>query len=275
MGKQNIRPLLSVVSALLLLGQFPVTAFGQSLPATSAPVSGSGELEGTASIKAIGPLHLSEGKVVLKDNEITIYSDATDSKEDAELVGAIIEAHTTGDGAARTITGAAVFTRGFSLPAIYNPKATESVLCSDEKERVGHIVDVTPKMLRIKTAQGVQAIPNKYITLIRSTRAYTFTVPLPAVPSSLNGPQPSASATAAPQTERKLISFFPTYTPEPSAVAQPSSVMALHAQLTKKHTGKTALKLTGLAAGVVACFAIPLGIAVACPPVSRYTHNNP
>ncbi len=217
-------------------------------------------------------------------------SDAADALIDAELSGAIIEAHESDDAAGRTVRGVAIFTKGYSLSAIDDPRVKESVKGNDGQDRIGRIVDVTPKMLRIKTAEGVQAIPIRYIVEVKSPRAFAFSLPMvsnapPDGPSAsgysapsqtvssangslssagIAGPRSPESLSAAPAS-KTLVSFSSTYSPDLNSLPAINQTKTLHAQLTERHPNRRALKMAAVTAGVIACFAIPTAIAVTCP----------
>ena len=230
---------------------YPALAENSSLIAAVTPAGSPSEkviLDTDALLKAVGPLHLSEGKVVMHQNQITVFSDAHEAAAEAELSGAIIEAHVTDEAGVRTIHGIAIFSEGFSIPALDDSRIKEIVTGNDGQERVGRIIEVTPKMLRIRTAQGVLACPTGYITDVKSPRAFVFTMPSPAVPE-----------------QKSLITFNPTYSPDPNAAPPPAVARTLHAQLNERRPGKRALKVAALTGGIIACFAIPTAIALICP----------
>jgi len=218
----------------------------------------SGTISGDASIKAVGALHLSEGKVIMQQNQITVLSDAEDSMADAELQGSIIDAHTEKDG---NVHGIVIFTRGYSLPALEDARAVESIKGTDGNQRAGIIVDATPKMLRIKTGLKVQAIPTKYITSITSPRAFAFSIPV----ATNNSQLPSNAIT--------LVSFSPTYIPNPNSAPLLTAEKSLHGQITQRHPGKRTFNAAAVTAGAAACFALPLGVAVACPSPRHFQNN--
>src|ERR1700733_6211936 len=83
------------IAFFMLIGSSSSTAFAETASIAPSRTPENSAIEGNAAIKAIGPLHLSEGKVVMQQNQIAVLSDPTDSIADAELSGAIIQAHTT------------------------------------------------------------------------------------------------------------------------------------------------------------------------------------
>jgi hypothetical protein len=227
--------------------------------------------DGDAKTRSIGTLHMSEGKVIIKQSQIWVLSDSKDSIEDAELAGVILDLHAAGDSEGATTNGIAFFTKGFSLPALDDPKLKESVKGNDGEVRVGRIEDVTAKMLRIKTAQGVQAIPTRYIVEIKSPRAFAFIMPeaTATATGSIIGPSqaPNSFDPVAPSHEGlSLLSFNPTYVPDPNRAPPPNQVLALNKQLSKTNARKKLSNAAALAAGAAACFAIPIGIGLTCPP---------
>jgi len=132
-------------------------------------------------------------------------------------------------------------------------------------------------MLRIKTAQGVKAIPTRYVTAVTSPRAYTLSLPVAveSVSGQTLSPRQSTAPDASSSTPGKaLVGFAPTYLCDPNKSNAQDQVSYLHAQLNQKHPGKKAIKIAGLATAFVACFAIPLGVGLACPPPSHFVNNN-
>jgi hypothetical protein len=250
-----------IFSAFVLLSQTPLNpAFAGAASFTPSDTNPNyGTISGDASIKAIGSLHLSEGKVIMQQNQITVLSDAADSMGDAELQGAIIDAHTEKDG---NVHGVAIFTRGYSLPALDDARAVESIKGTDGIQRAGIIVDATPKMLHIKTGLTVQAIPTRYIVSISSPRAFAFSLPISP-----------ATKTQLPSNEVTLVSFSPTYIPNPNSAPLLTAEKSLHGQITKRHPGKQTFNAAAITAGTAACFALPLGIAVACPSPRHFQNN--
>jgi len=240
-------------------------------------------VDGVAAIKAVGSLHLSEGRVIIQHNQIVMLSDAGDAMTDAELSGSIIEAHVGTEAGASVVRGVAVFIRGYSLAALDDVRVKDVVKGNDGQDRVGRIVDVTPKMLRIKTAAGIVALPTKYITEVKSPRAFSFSLPLTAgsvnegATASTRPTPESASASmtltgtatslaAAPKAvPTNLISFSPTYVRDPNVAQLPPQTKSLHAQLTERHPNRRVVKTAAVVAGVAACFAIPTAVALTCP----------
>lgn len=285
-------------------GSSALTGLKSGFGSGFGPTTEKATVDADAALKSIGPLHLSEGKVLVQQNLITVFSDASDSQADAELSGAIIDAHITDDAAGSTVHGTAIFMKGFSIAAIDHARLKESVKCTDGNERVGRIVDATPKMLRIRTGDNIQAIPTRFITEVKSPRAFAFSLPVaaatrPAAPSNPQSPikstssstsltplsysssptpsptsistppsasTPSSTAEAAvPQGRKSFITFSPTYIVDASNPLATPTVKTLHAQLTEHHTGKQALKMAALTGGIIACFAIPTCVALICP----------
>ena len=270
--RAKIRAIMLVSCAAITMGEFSFFPAGTNAePLSPTAASDTGTIKGNAAIKAIGLLHLSEGKVVMEQNQIAVLSDVADPIAEAELVGTIIDIHTTSSATGDTIQGMAIFTKGFSLPAIDSPHEKESIKGTDGVERIGRIVDVTPKILRIKTPAGVQAIPVKYISEIKSPRAFAFSLPsnTASVSGALSQSPVMPSSPPLKKEEQVLVSFRPTYIPDPNKPPVPTQLSSLHSQLTARHPGKRAFTLAATAAGVAACFAIPLGVAITCPPPPR------
>jgi hypothetical protein len=328
MSRIKVKKILALLNVALML-QF------LSLPSAIAAVTfapdtaGSelGSISGDAVLKTLGPLQMSEGKVVIQENSITVLSNSSDSPQDAELKGAIIKTHPVHDAKGETLEGIAIFTQGFSVAALDNVQIQDSVKASEGLEYVGRIVDVTPKILRIQTAEGIKIIPTRYIVDVKSTRAFTFslplanstallpgTLPLPPVvyadaPSALpqstptiaaaapiqlhensSGPQATSTSpptalslappaptapvliaqtaqSAPPEASSSMVTFTPTYVPDPNAPAPAPKTPSYQAQLTQRHPGKKATRLATYAAFAAACVLVPLAFCtIAKPP---------
>lgn len=217
-----------------------------------------GVVDGRVALKAIGPLHLSEGVADIKHNHVVVLSDAADSPKEAELQGELLGCHTLGDGTGQIIEGVALFTSGYSLPAIDNIQVDDSIRTKDGSVSSGHIVDITSDQVRVKTKNGITAIPTKEITEIKSPRAYEFSLPETATVSAAQG-----GSSAAQLNE---ISFNPTYIFDPNNPPPTTlKVKTVQQQLSEPHRGKTALKLAALAAAFGVCVGIPIGVALICP----------
>lgn len=254
------------IKALFLSALFIVQACALSASAATAPFSSidssSGLVDADANLKVIGPLHMSEGRVLVKQNQIYVLSDPQDSIAEAELSGVLIDCRLTGDAESRRIHGYAVFTKGFSLPALFQTGMQESVLATDGLERKGTIVDLTPSLLRIKTGAGIQILQTSKITSIKSARAFEFDLPVSLAGAADRSIDPAASGKA----ESSLVSFSPSNPPDPSTVVPViRAPKTLQAQLTERHLGKRILTAGAVTAAVVACFAIPTAIAVITP----------
>ena len=204
-------PLLIISTACVLINQsLGLSALAGNSFTSVYPAAEQAQVDGTAAIRAIGPLHLSEGKVVVQQNQVTVLSDAADSLADAELSGAVINAHTTNDAGGRTVSGVVIFTKGFSLAALDDGKVKDTIKGTDGVERVGRIVEVTPKMLRIKTAQGVQAFPTRFVAEVRSPRAFAFSMPELTTPTAQAPTSPSASSASSKAGSPPSVSTLPS-----------------------------------------------------------------
>jgi len=213
----------------------------------------SGILNGRATIKIVGPLHLSEGIVVMKDNEISVLSDATDSIREAELSGQLIHAHAVGDRPSRIIKGLAIFTGGYSIKALDGHGVNESIAVTDGSKYLGHIIDSSTNLLRIKTASGVIVVPIRNIAEISSPRAFEFSI-------TANDEQPSASDSVASAQNR--IAFDPTLNSDPNNISNYLHASTVHKQLSENHLKKRVLTTGLVVTGAAACIAVPFGCAL-------------
>ncbi len=247
-----MKQLAIMVSTILSLHSLCAPAMAEVPPLTASENNDAiGSVSGRATIKVIGPLHLSEGLVIMSDNKISILSDPTDPITEAELKGQLLHAHAVGNGANRIIKGVAIFTGGYSIKALDSSQASESIQAKDGTKYVGHILDATPTFLRISTNNGVKIIRTGEVTEISSPKAFEFSI-------APNGASSSVSA----DTPSNQISFNPT--------AQQNATPALHVSTVHKQLAQSHLKRRLLTAGLVvtgaaACVAIPLGISVANP----------
>jgi len=217
-----------------------------------------GIVDADIGLKIIGPLHLSEGKVSIKNNEISVLSDSADPSAEAELGGAVLACRRVVEGRSKYVRGYAVFTRGYSVTALENSAMQDSVTAVDGITRVGRIVDVSVNLLRIKTAQGIQILQTSKITELKSPCAFVFSLPLVASSAA-------ASPTVLADSEPEQITFTPTPLDGLSLASAKPSTKTLQAQLTERHIAKRAIKIGLFTAAVGACFAIPVAIGVITP----------
>src|SRR5271168_3738955 len=99
MRNKQMNKLAIVVSSILAVQSLWWPAMAEVIPLASTESNDTlGTVSGRATIKVIGPLHISEGIVILRDNQISVLSDASDPIQEAELSGQLLHAHTVGDG---------------------------------------------------------------------------------------------------------------------------------------------------------------------------------
>jgi hypothetical protein len=245
-----------LVCSTLAIQALCLPSFGGPVSFTSPTVDGnSGTVNGRAAPKVIGPLHLSEGAVIMKNNRITVLSNANDSIEEAELSGQLLQTHADGAEQGRTIRGVAFFTGGYSLPALDNSLAQETIRTTDGIYYSGHISDITPNQLRINISGGAKVISTKEVAEIRSPRAFEFSIPVTA---SSHGSTGDVSVAA----KEDLITFSPTYSAALSDLADEQHITKLHAQLTERHVKKRVFTAALFASLFVACFALPIAVAL-------------
>jgi hypothetical protein len=237
-----------VISSILIIQSLWSPAIADVIPLTNSENNDViGAVSGRATIKVIGPLHISEGIVILKDNQISVLSDATDPIQEAELSGELLHAHTVGDGPNRLIKGTAIFTGGYSIKALESSVNNESIQVADGTKYVGRIVDTTSSLLRIKTSSGVIIIPIRKITAINSRRAFEFSI----AANDLSTPIASAP---------NQISFDPTIAPDTTQPMLHTSTV--HKQLNETHLKKRLLTSGLVLTGAAACIAIPMGCSL-------------
>jgi hypothetical protein len=239
--------------------------------APSETVTKDGSLSGRATLKNIGPLHLSEGIVIMRDNEIIVLSDAADPIKEAELSGLLLHAHAQNGASSsgianNTIAGIALFTKGYSISALDTSPANESIQCIDGAIYVGHITEVNFDSVRMSTNNGIKDIGTKNITKIKSPRAFDFEIAENSAAAKV--------ADASVATARNQISFNSTYTVPTSATQTGNTAIALHASTVHRQLAersrKRSLSTTALVvAGFAACLAIPAGVALTCPPAPK------
>lgn len=251
----------ALVSGLMIMQSMWSPALAETVSITPSDFDKNKRLvNGRASLKVIGPLHISEGEAVINNNDIAILSDSADSVAEAELVGKLIHPHAIA-GQEGTISGVAFFMRGYSLPALVNSKAQESIRATDGSTYFGRIVDATSELLRIKTSDGIKIIPASVIVDIKSPRAYAFSLaPKPEVPSTSASESPTSSTTLS-----NLISFSPTYTSDVNTLAVLPATKTIHGQLTERHVGKRLLSIGVWTTVLAGCFAIPIAFGFATP----------
>jgi hypothetical protein len=212
-----------------------------------------GVISGKASLKVIGPLHVSEGIVVMQDNNISVLSDATDPIREAELSGKLIHAHISGEGADRKVNGIAIFTGGYSIKALDGSPGDESITVNDGDIYMGRIVDSNANLLRLKTSSGVKVIPISKISEIKSNRAFVFT--LVSAPNNLD-------ASDSPLSTHNQISFSPTFLSDDNTPKLSLHASTLHKQLSENHVKKKLLTAGLVITGAAACVAVPFGMAL-------------
>lgn len=230
----------------------PTMADVTSLPSDENNMQ-TGVLNGRATIKAVGPLNLSEGIVIMKDNEISVLSDATDPVREAELTGQLIHTRSTGEGSNATIKGLAIFTGGYSIKALDSHTANESIEVTDGAKYVGRIVDSTTNLLRIKTANGVIVVPIKKIAEINSPRAFEFSIAANKEPLTVTDKAASA---------QNRIAFDPTSSAEENNTPTYLHASTVHKQLSENHLKKRVLTTGMVLTGAAACIAVPVGCAL-------------
>jgi hypothetical protein len=217
---------------------------------TANGATGTPTLDGRATTKAIGPLHMSSAVAVFRQNAITILSDPTDPVTEAELYGRAFSLHQEGSASAPTIAGVAFFQKGFSISALDDSKMEETVKLRDGSTMSGRIVDVTHNNLQIKNGLTIRSVPTDSIVTIASPRCFGFTL--------------QTGATTAGATPS--IAFNSIFAPPPVGVATllPTTKM-LEGQLTEHHVGKKILVYSLGAAALTACFAVPIVLAITTP----------
>jgi hypothetical protein len=230
-------------------------AIAGTMPSTAPePVDADGIVSGKAALKVVGPLHVSEGLVIMKDNGITVLSDATDPVKEAELSGQLLHVHAVGDGPDRTIKGVALFTRGYSITALDTAPANECVRVTDGVTYVGHISNTSPDWLHIDTNDGVKVVPTRTITEIKSPRAFEFSIAANSTPTTVVASQ----VAAAPNQ----ITFNPTYTEEVNSTTLALHASTVHRQLAERHVKRRLLTTATVVSAFTACVALPMGMAL-------------
>jgi len=246
--------------AIMVLIIFTVQSFLSPVIAGTVPVIGpesvdaDGTVSGKATLKVIGPLHISEGIAIMRDNEIDILSDTTDPIREAELSGRLVHAHAVGDGPARRIKGVAYFTKGYSIAALDATAANESIQVTDGATLVGHILATAPDSLRIETSDGVKVIQIRSVTAIESPRAFEFSIAANDTPSGAGGGAMSAV--------RNQITFNSTYTPQQNNVPIALHASTTHKQLAERHLKRRLLTAAVIVTAVGACIAFPFSMAL-------------
>jgi hypothetical protein len=212
---------------------------------------GSAVLNGKATTQAIGTLNMADALVLFNQNGIAVLSDPSDPLSAAELTGRVFGLQLSDTQSDPNVSGIAFFLKGFSIAALDDHKAEETITLRNGQTVSGRITNLTPLSVTVQDGSKVKNVPTENIANISSPRAFAFSLPIT-----------NSGSTAKPEA----ISFSPNVTPKQPGISTllPATVM-LEGQLEQKHIGKKLFTYSLGAAALTTCFALPIILAVFTP----------
>lgn len=248
------------LAILLTVGTLSASSFNCWVPAYAAKkvARTADQFKLRSGLTKVGPLHMSDGVVLIQDRDVVVMSDASDPLAEAELSGVVINSTQADTASGPTVQGQVFFEKGMSLPALDDGSQLERVTLKDGSSVEGRIMFANSAVVSIKIKRsGSRTYGTENVVAIRSPRAFNFQL--------AKDPDPAANGA-------NLTSFIPTWAgPSSSHIADETTQMKLRLP---KHSALTKTVMAAAAvAAIGACFVIPAVVAVKVQP-PRNSNNN-
>jgi len=236
-----------------------------------------GTFEGEVGVKHVGPVKLTGGLAVVRNNviDVEVPQEGTSVKKTV-LSGVMLQSKVQGSGNQAKVSGFVYFRQGPSLTVIDDPDTEELIDIEGGGTVTGKITSINNNEVEIATKTGVKRVGISDVRKMCSPRIYSFVMPLAA--------QAPISGDQAFQANADQIQFTPTAHPckkrregEPTKTAsgQPRQCcfepVAMGKGVEKMPVTKI-VAITAVMAAVAAAIAIPIAVAV---PLATRNRNKP
>lgn len=211
-----------------------------------------------SNLTRIGPLHMSEGVVLIRANEMVILSDQMDPLNEAELSGAIVNLRSVEDLTGHSTRGTSIFFKGASLAALDDGRLLEQVELASGVVLEGRIIAVTNSTIHMKIKRLTKVIAQDQVKSIKSPRAFQFSLQ-PADRTVANSPN---NTTFEPTLGSGVASAF-------LDTEQP-----LKFHFTKHHLASRAAMAAVSVAAIGACFVLPMIVGFVTPKMQNNSSSS-